>query len=136
MDKIDIKSLNLQELENFLNTIGEKKFRGKQIYDWLHIKLVSEVDDMTNLSKNLREKLSDKYFITKLEIVEKLENSKKDTSKYLFQLHDGMVIESVLMKYKHGNSVCISSQVGCKMGCKFCASTIGEIGRASCRERV
>lgn len=129
MDKIDIKSLNLQELENFLNTIGEKKFRGKQIYDWLHIKLVSEVDDMTNLSKNLREKLSDKYFITKLEIVEKLENSKKDTSKYLFQLHDGMVIESVLMKYKHGNSVCISSQVGCKMGCKFCASTIGGLER-------
>ena len=129
MGKTDIKSLNIDELEALIEEIGEKKFRGKQIFDWLHLKLASQIDDMTNLPKKLRDNLSDTYYITNLETIEKLENDKKDTSKYLFKLEDGMLIESVLMKYKHGNSVCISSQVGCKMGCTFCASAIGGLER-------
>ncbi len=125
----DIKSLNIKELENFIEYLGDKKFRGKQIFDWLHVKLVDEVDDMTNLSKNLRQELKDKASITNLETLRKQENDSKDTIKYLFELEDGKVVESVFMRYKHGNSVCISSQVGCKMGCKFCASTIGGLER-------
>ena len=129
MNKVDLKSLNIKEIESFIEEIGEKKFRAKQIFDWLHGKLVGDIDDMTNLSKQLREQISDKCMITNLKIIEKLENNAKDTTKYLFELDDEMVVESVLMKYKHGNSVCISSQVGCKMGCKFCASTIGGLER-------
>lgn len=129
MDKIDIKSLDLKELEDFLLELDVKKFRGKQIFDWLHNKLVSQIDDMTNLSKDLRKELSDKFYVNNIELIEKIENSAQDTSKYLFKLYDGTVVESVLMKYKHGSSVCISSQVGCKMGCKFCASTIGGLER-------
>ena len=129
MKKIDIKSLSIEEVENFIIKVGEKKFRARQIFDWLHNKLVSNIDDMTNLSKKLREHLTDKCIITNLKIIKKLENDAKDTVKYLFELDDGMVVESVLMKYKHGNSVCISSQVGCKMGCRFCASTIGGLER-------
>ena len=121
----DIKSLNLEQLTEELLSIGEKKFRAKQIYSWIHEKLVDSFDEMTNLSKNLREKLKANYTLCSLDAVE-VQTSKVDgTQKYLFRLHDGHVVESVLMKYHHGNSVCISSQVGCLMGCRFCASTIG-----------
>ena len=110
--------------EELLN-IGEKKFRAKQIYSWIHEKLVDSFDEMTNLSKDLREKLKANYTLNSLEAVA-VQTSKIDgTQKYLFRLQDGHVVESVLMRYHHGNSVCISSQVGCLMGCRFCASTIG-----------
>ena len=102
-----------------------KKFRAKQIYSWIHEKLVDSFEEMTNLSKDLREKLNQNYTLNSMEVAA-VQTSKIDgTQKYLFRLHDGHVIESVLMKYHHGNSVCISSQVGCRMGCRFCASTIG-----------
>ena len=123
--KKDIKSLNLEQLTEELLSIGEKKFRAKQIYAWIHQKLADSFDEMPNLSKDLRERLDREYTLSSLDVVE-VQTSKIDgTQKYLFRLHDGHVIESVLMKYHHGNSVCISSQVGCRMGCKFCASTIG-----------
>ena len=125
MNKKDIKSLNLEQLTEELLSIGEKKFRAKQIYSWIHEKLVDSFDEMTNLSKDLREKLKETYTLHSMEVAA-VQTSKIDgTQKYLFKLWDGHVIESVLMKYHHGNSVCISSQVGCLMGCRFCASTIG-----------
>ena len=123
--KKDLKSLNLEQLTEELLGIGEKKFRAKQVYSWIHEKLVDSFDEMTNLSKDLREKLKANYTLNSLEAVA-VQTSKIDgTQKYLFRLHDGHVVESVLMRYHHGNSVCISSQVGCLMGCRFCASTIG-----------
>ncbi len=125
MEKLDIKSFNLEELTEELKTLGLQAFRAKQIYEWLHVKLVGSYDEMTNLSKDLREKLKEKYPLTVLEEVDSLHSETDGTVKYLFRLKDDRVIESVLMKYHHGNSVCISSQVGCRMGCKFCASTIG-----------
>ena len=121
----DLKSLYLEQLTEELLNIGEKKFRAKQIYSWIHEKLVDSFDEMTNLSKDLREKLKANYTLNSLEAVA-VQTSKIDgTQKYLFRLQDGHVVESVLMRYHHGNSVCISSQVGCLMGCRFCASTIG-----------
>jgi 23S rRNA (adenine2503-C2)-methyltransferase len=125
MDHIDIKSLNLEELTNELKNIGLPAFRAKQVFEWLHVKLVTSYDEMTNLSKDLRERLKEQYPVTALEEVDSLHSASDGTVKYLFRLKDDRVIESVLMKYHHGNSVCISSQVGCRMGCKFCASTIG-----------
>jgi 23S rRNA (adenine2503-C2)-methyltransferase len=127
--KIDIKSMNLAELTEFVASIGEKAFRAKQLYQWLHVKQVYVFDDMTNLSKAFREKLDEVSFITDLK-QEQVQISQIDgTRKYLFLLEDGNVIESVLMRYKHGNSVCISSQVGCRMGCRFCASTLDGLVR-------
>lgn len=127
--KIDIKSMNLAELTEFVASIGEKAFRAKQLYQWLHVKQVYAFDDMTNLSKAFREKLDEVSFITNLK-QEQVQISQIDgTRKYLFLLEDGNVIESVLMRYKHGNSVCISSQVGCRMGCRFCASTLDGLVR-------
>ena len=124
MEEIDIKSLNLKELTGILEDIGEKPFRAKQIYQWIHEKGAASYDDMTNISKQLKEKLKEHYPLTVLR-QEMVQISKIDgTRKYLFALSDGNVIESVLMRYKHGNSVCISSQVGCRMGCRFCASTL------------
>lgn len=124
----DIKSMSMEELKELMVALGDKPFRGKQIYGWLHEHLVTSYDEMTNIPKSLREKLRD-YPITVLEMVD-VQISKIDgTRKYLFRLSDGNVIESVLMRYKHGNSVCISSQVGCRMGCRFCASTIGGLTR-------
>ena len=121
----DLKSLNLEQLTEEMLSIGEKKFRAKQIYSWIHEKLADSFDEMTNLSKDLREKLKTNYTLNPMDAVA-VQTSKIDgTQKYLFRLHDGHVVESVLMKYHHGNSVCISSQVGCLMGCRFCASTIG-----------
>ena len=121
----DLKSMTLQELTQFLTQMGEKPFRAAQIYDWIHNKLVSSFDEMTTLSKPLREKLSKTCSLCTARPVQVLTSAKDGTKKYLFMLEDGNVIESVLMPYHHGNSVCISSQVGCAMGCSFCASTIG-----------
>ena len=124
----DIKSMTLEELKNLMTEIGEKPFRAKQIYAWLHQQLVTSWDEMTNLSKSLREKLS-VYPITALTQADVRISKIDETRKYLFQLEDGNVIESVLMRYHHGNSVCISSQVGCRMGCRFCASTLDGLAR-------
>ena len=125
MEQIEIKSLSLMQLKNTMIEMGEKAFRAKQIYEWLHQKQAESFDEMSNLSAALREKLKERCVLTTLKMLE-VQTSKIDgTQKYLFDLPDGNVVESVLMKYKHGNSVCISSQVGCKMGCRFCASTIG-----------
>lgn len=129
MEKVDIKSMDLEELRAFLSTLNEKPFRAKQIYEWLHIKQVGSFEEMTNLSKDLRSKLEEHAYLVSLE-QEMVQISKEDgTRKYLFVLQDGHVIESVLMRYKHGNSVCISSQVGCRMGCRFCASTLDGLVR-------
>jgi len=129
MEKTDIKSLNLEELTAFVESLGEKKFRAKQIYEWIHRKHVASFSEMTNISAALIEKLNQNCTLTSLKKAD-VQISKIDgTRKYLFLLDDGNVIESVLMRYKHGNSVCISSQVGCRMGCKFCASTIGGLER-------
>ncbi|WP_304941846.1 23S rRNA (adenine(2503)-C(2))-methyltransferase RlmN [Vallitalea guaymasensis] len=127
-DKVDILSMSMDELIEFMEKIGEKKFRAKQIYEWLHEKRVSSFTEMTNISKALQDKLAVNCDIVTLREVKKLE-SKDGTRKYLFELNDHHVVESVFMSYKHGNSVCISSQVGCRMGCKFCASTIGGLKR-------
>ena len=110
-------------------SLGEKPFRAKQIYEWLHQKLVCEVDEMTNLPASLREKLKTAYVVRPVTTVDCLSSKLDGTKKFLFKLYDGAVIESVLMKYHYGNSVCISSQVGCRMGCRFCASTIGGLER-------
>jgi 23S rRNA (adenine2503-C2)-methyltransferase len=128
-NKVDIKSMNLEELTAWMESIGEKPFRGRQLYDWIHVKHAADFDEMSNLSKKLREQLEQNTFFTCLK-KEEVQISKLDgTRKYLFLLPDGNVIESVLMKYKHGNSVCISSQVGCRMGCRFCASTLDGLVR-------
>lgn len=133
----EINALTLGKLEDELLLLGEKKFRARQIFNWLHEKMVSDFDAMTNLSKNLREKLKEHFWISHLEIVQELKSQKDDTIKYLFKLHDDQLVESVLMKYKHGYSVCISSQVGCRMGCSFCASTLaGLIRNLSCGEML
>ena len=124
----DIKSMTIDELKELMTQIGEKPFRAKQIYSWLHEHLVTSYDEMANLPKSLKQKLAD-YPITALETLD-VQISKVDgTRKYLFRLSDGNMIESVLMRYKYGNSVCISSQAGCRMGCRFCASTIGGLTR-------
>ena len=122
--KTDIKSLSLNELKEFVKELKQPAFRATQIFEWLHVKLCDSFDDMTNLSLSLREELKEKCELVKLEIVEKQISKKDGTRKYLFRLGDGNLVESVFMPYKHGNSVCVSSQVGCKMGCRFCASTI------------
>ncbi|MCR4791389.1 MAG: 23S rRNA (adenine(2503)-C(2))-methyltransferase RlmN [Lachnospiraceae bacterium] len=121
----DIKSLTIEELRSELSGMGEKPFRAAQIYKWLHVKLVSSFDEMTDLSISLRDKLSREYSITNVRQLDVQISAEDGTRKYLFELGDGNTVESVLMRYHHGNSVCISSQVGCRMGCKFCASTIG-----------
>lgn len=128
-EKTDIKSMTLEELMDYCTSLGEKPFRAKQIYEWMHVRLASSFDEMTNLPKNLREKLKEEASLTIL-TEEDLQISKIDgTRKYLFALSDGNMVESVLMKYEHGNSVCISSQVGCRMGCRFCASTLDGLVR-------
>ena len=128
-DKTDIKSLTMEELIESFVEIGEKKFRATQCYEWMHKKLVRSFEEMTNLSKNLRETLFDKYHYTAVKMVKVQESKIDGTRKYLFELYDGNYVESVWMKYKHGNSVCISSQVGCRMGCRFCASTLDGLER-------
>ena len=126
----DIKSFTLEELKREMELLGEKPFRAKQIYQWMHEKLVRGFDEMTNLPLSLRDKLSEKYSFTSLKQVCMQESALDGTRKYLFELGDGKMVESVFMRYKHGNSVCISSQVGCRMGCAFCASTLDGLERS------
>ncbi len=129
IDKKDIKSMTFEELVVELDQMGEKKFRATQVYDWMHVKLARSFDEMTNLSGALRQKLADSYHYVSLRAVQVQESKIDGTKKFLFELYDGNVVESVWMKYKHGNSVCISSQVGCRMGCRFCASTLDGLER-------
>ena len=127
-ERIDIKSATMEEIKELLAGWGEKPFRAGQIFSWLHEKRVSSFAEMTNLSKALREKMEEECTLTQMKEIDRLE-SVDGTKKFLFELFDGQAIESVLMKYHHGNSVCISSQAGCRMGCKFCASTLGGLIR-------
>ena len=127
--KIDIKSLTLDELTEELVSRGEKAFRAKQMYEWMHVKVAGSFAEMTNLSGKFRQECAERYEFISLEIVQVQESKIDGTRKFLFALPDGNVVESVWMKYKHGNSVCISSQVGCRMGCRFCASTLDGLER-------
>ena len=128
-ERIDLKSKTIEELKELLTGWGEKAFRAGQIFGWLHEKRVASISEMTNLSKTLRERMETECEMTVLREVDRLESALDGTCKFLFELEDGQVIESVLMKYHHGNSVCISSQAGCRMGCRFCASTLGGLIR-------
>ena len=123
-EKRDILSMNLSELEAALEEAGEKRFRAGQIYSWIHAKKVTEFSQMSNISLELRTRLDKIFCIKRLNVAKRLESCRDNTIKYLYGLNDGNHIESVLMEYEHGNSICISTQVGCKMGCKFCASAI------------
>lgn len=128
--RVDLRSMTVSELAAFMGRLGEKPFRAKQIFSWLHQKQVCDFDEMTDLPKSLRETLREQSELTVLKPV-KVQVSRQDgTRKYLFVLPDGIYIESVRMKYKHGNTVCISSQAGCRMGCRFCASAIGGLVRS------
>ena len=118
----NIKDYNLEELVTEMENLGEKKFRAEQIFKWLYVDKVKEFDEMTNLSLELREKLKQNYTMCNFKILKKQESA-DGTKKYLFDVLDGNAIESVLMQYKYGKTICVSSQIGCKMGCKFCAST-------------
>lgn len=118
----NIKDYNLEELKEELVAIGEKKYRAEQIFKWIYVDKVKEFDEMTNLSVELREKLKENYTMCNYKILRKQESA-DGTKKYLFDVLDGNAIETVLMEYHHGKTVCVSSQIGCKMGCKFCAST-------------
>lgn len=129
MEKKDILSYTIEDLTEVLLAMGEKPFRAKQIHEWLNKKLVDDFEEMSNISKTLKEKLSEEFYVEKLEIVKVMTSKVDGTQKFLFKLKDGNIIESVLMKYKHGNSVCISTQVGCRMGCRFCASTLDGLVR-------
>lgn len=128
-DQSDIKSYSLPELRQELQELGEKPFRAAQLYEWMHRKLARSFSEMSNLPVALREKCAERYTYTALRPVEVQESAIDGTRKYLFGLSDGNVVESVWMKYRHGNSVCISSQVGCRMGCRFCASTLDGLER-------
>lgn len=128
-EKMDIKSLTLEELVEELAKYGEKPFRAKQMYQWMHEKCARSFDEMTNLSNAFRETCKERYDFTSLVAVQVQESKLDGTKKFLFELEDGNVVESVWMKYHHGNSVCISSQVGCRMGCRFCASTLDGLER-------
>ena len=130
MERTDIKSLKREELCREMEALGEKKFRADQLYQWMHKKLAGSLEEMTNLSQELRRRLGEQYEYICLEIVEVQRSQLDGTCKYLFRLPDGHVIESVLMRYRHGNTVCISSQAGCRMGCRFCASAIGGLVRS------
>ena len=121
---VDIKSLTKEELEEEFLKKELKRFRAGQVYDWMHVKLVRSFDEMTNISKDLRERLASEYEFTSLRVERAQESALDGTIKFLFELADKNYVESVFMRYRHGNSVCISSQVGCRMGCRFCASTI------------
>ena len=120
----DIRSLSLEELKSLMADLGEKAFRGGQLFSWLHEKTALSYDEMTNLSLPLRKKLAEEYPLASLECLEMQVSKLDGTRKFLFRLPDGHVVESVWMEYHYGNSVCISTQVGCKMGCRFCASTL------------
>ena len=125
---MNLKSMTQPEIGAVLKELGQPAFRGKQIYSWLH-KGVRSYDEMTNLPKGLRDVLSEKYPIHPPKVVRKQESSRDGTIKYLWELSDGNCVETVLMRYHYGNTVCISTEVGCRMGCAFCASTIGGLVR-------
>ncbi len=126
----DILSMSFCELSEEFNSKGYPKFRAKQVYEWLHKHLAGDYDEMSNLPKNLREELKENFPIINCKIEKKQVSKIDNTVKYLFRLHDGDYIESVVMKYKYGYTICVSSQVGCKMGCAFCASTLGGFKRS------
>ncbi|MGQ8948752.1 23S rRNA (adenine(2503)-C(2))-methyltransferase RlmN [Bacillus altitudinis] len=127
-DMPSIYSFELNEIKDWLKEHGEKPFRATQIFEWLYEKRVTSFDEMSNLSKELREKLKDQFAITTLKTVIK-QTSQDGTIKFLFELHDGYTIETVLMRHEYGNSVCVTTQVGCRIGCTFCASTLGGLKR-------
>lgn len=122
-DKTDILSVELHELQEKLLQIGEKKYRGAQVFQWLHDKKAVNFDEMSNISAQTKALLEKNFYINSLKIQKRLVSDLDNTVKYLYVLPDGNKIETVLMEYRHGNSICLSTQVGCKMGCKFCAST-------------
>ncbi|MDD6278492.1 MAG: 23S rRNA (adenine(2503)-C(2))-methyltransferase RlmN [Oscillospiraceae bacterium] len=124
MEKLDILSMTLSELEAALAAEGEKKFRARQIFQWLHVKKIFDFDKMTDVSIQLRQRLKEKFCINRLFVSKRLESSADNTVKYLYRLSDGNFVETVLMDYSYGKSICVSTQVGCKMGCRFCASAI------------
>ena len=124
----DVKSMDRKELAAFVAELGEKPFRAIQLFEWLHAKRADSFEEMTNLSGAFRKRLAESSRLVCLKQV-KVQVSADGTRKYLFALEDGNVIESVLMRYRHGNSVCISSQAGCRMGCRFCASTLDGLVR-------
>ncbi len=121
--------MTLSELEEYMESIHERKFRAKQIYEWMHKRLAFSWDEMNNIPKKLKERIQLDYDMYGVKMLDCFVSKIDGTRKYLFELHDGNVIESVWMQYKHGNSVCISSQAGCRMGCRFCASTLGGLDR-------
>lgn len=129
MNKIDIKSMTESELSKMLEEFSQPKFRASQIFKWLHSG-VESFDEMSNIPNSLREILKEKCYIANVKIIKRLESKIDSTVKYLYELFDGEYIESVLMKYEHGYTVCISTQVGCRMGCSFCASGINGLTRS------
>ncbi|WRS26874.1 23S rRNA (adenine(2503)-C(2))-methyltransferase RlmN [Oscillospiraceae bacterium MB08-C2-2] len=129
MEKLDIKSCTLEEIKELCTEMGQPAFRGGQIFSWLHQKQVSSFDEMTNLPAAFREALKEKCHLNYINIKKRLVSGIDGTVKYLYGLADGGSVESVLMEYKHGNSLCISTQLGCRMGCRFCASTLGGLVR-------
>ncbi len=128
-DKKDIKSMPLSLLAEELEAMGEKGFRARQMYQWMHVRLARGFEEMTDLSKALRQECGKRYAYTNLGTVRVQESKTDGTKKFLFGLADGNVVESVWMRYRYGDSVCVSSQVGCRMGCRFCASTLGGLER-------
>jgi 23S rRNA (adenine2503-C2)-methyltransferase len=124
----NILDLNLSELKNWMKENNEKEFRAKQVFDWIY-KEVWDFGDMKNIPRSTIEKLKESFYVGIPKMIETYSSKKGDTKKHLFLLEDGNVIEAVVMKYNHGNSICVSTQIGCKMGCKFCASTIGGVVR-------
>ncbi|MCH5267855.1 MAG: 23S rRNA (adenine(2503)-C(2))-methyltransferase RlmN [Lachnospiraceae bacterium] len=136
MEKADIKSMTLPQLQEFVEELGEKKFRAGQLYQWMHQKLVTQVSQMTNLPAEFRKRLEEETVMTGCRMIER-QTAEDGTCKFLMELSDGNTIETVRMKYHHGNSVCISTQVGCRMGCRFCASTVGGLVRSlTCSEML
>lgn len=129
MEKKDIKSMPLDRLTEELAAMGEPSYRVKQMYRWMHVRLADGFEEMSDLPKKLRETCAEKFEYTGLEVVRMQESAIDGTKKFLFRLADGNMVESVWMKYRHGDSVCISSQVGCRMGCRFCASTLDGLER-------
>ncbi len=123
-DLIDLKSLPLEQLTKELTEAGYPKFRAKQLYEWMHVHMASDFDEMTNIPAKMKGDLKSRYKLTKIRMIDRQISQLDGTQKFLFAMPDDSLVESVFMKYKYGNSVCISSQVGCRMGCKFCASTL------------
>jgi len=128
MEKLDILSLTAGEIKDVIKNLSQPQYRAKQVWGWLHLQHVQTFDEMVNLPKQLRVRLNELYYIATVSTVKKL-TSTDGTVKYLFALHDGILVESVLMEYAHGNTVCVSTQAGCRMGCAFCASAEGGLQR-------